>query len=187
VREPTAERGFTLIELMMVVAIIAVLAVIVVPQFTREAHKTKGKTEVSAMFAQLQTKEETYKQEAGAYLPAVGTTLQCPTSGPIKAGYNFATLMTDGTCAADWTTLRINPPESKMYCQYTIKTGAKTDELAPPLTFKNSQGLAGAETTLASSWWYLMAECDEDGQGGTNATYYASSVDPTLQILNSGN
>jgi prepilin-type N-terminal cleavage/methylation domain-containing protein len=184
VREPTAERGFTLIELMMVVAIIAVLAIIVVPQFTKEAHKTKGKTEVSAMFAQLQTKEETWKNEAGSYLPAVGTTLTCD-SAPRPAGYNFTT--TCVTSGSDWEKLRIAPPEQKMYCAYTIETGSKTTTLTPPLTFKNSAGVAAtAEPALASSWYYMMAECDEDGQGGTNATYYASSVDPTIQILNSG-
>ena len=164
----------------MVVAIIAVLAIIVVPQFTREAHKTKGKTEVSAMFAQLQTKEETYKQEVGSYLAAA----TCP-STPSVAGINFTT--TCITTSSAWETLRIAPPESKMHCAYTVATGAKTDVLTPPLTFKNSQGVAAAESNLATSWWYMTAECDEDGQGGTNATYYASSVDPTLQILNSGN
>ena len=165
---------------MMVVAIIAVLAVIVVPQFTKEAHKTKGKTEVSAMFAQLQTKEETYKQESGTYLDAA----KCPSS-PSVAGINFTT--TCITTSSAWETLRIAPPESKMHCAYTIESGLKTQTLTPPLTFKNSAGVAAtAEPALASSWWYVTAECDEDGQGGTNATYYASSVDPTIQILNSG-
>jgi prepilin-type N-terminal cleavage/methylation domain-containing protein len=180
VREPTAERGFTLIELMMVVAIIAVLAVIVVPNFIGEARKTKGKSEVSAMFAQLQTKVETYKQETGSYLEAA----TCPTA-PSVAGINFTT--TCITSPSAWETLRIAPPESKMHCSYTIETGLKTEELIPPLTFKNSAGVAAtAEPTLASSWWYVIAECDEDGQGTPNATYYASSVDPTIQILSSG-
>ena len=38
-REPRDERGFTIIELMIVVAIIAILAIVVVPMFTGESKK----------------------------------------------------------------------------------------------------------------------------------------------------
>jgi len=178
VREPVEERGFTLIELMVVVAIIAVLAVIVVPQFTREARKTKGKSEVSPMFAELATKEGIYKSEVGSYLAAA----QCP-SAASPSGYNFVTSCK--TSGSAWESLRVNPPEKTMHCAYTIAVGAAGTTFTPPLTFKNSQGAAAAEPTLAESWFYITAECDEDGQGGTNATYYMSSVDATLQILNS--
>jgi prepilin-type N-terminal cleavage/methylation domain-containing protein len=179
VREPTAERGFTLIELMVVVAIIAVLAVIVVPQFTREAHKTKGKSEVTPMFAELATKEETYKAEVGTYLAAA----KCPTA-PTPSGYVFVTSCK--TTASAWESLRVNPPEKTMRCAYTIVVGPAATTFTPPLTFLNSQGAAAAEPTPAQSWYYITAECDENGQGGTNATYYMSSMDPTIQTLNSG-
>jgi type IV pilus assembly protein PilE len=180
VHETSAERGFTLIELMMVVAIIAVLAIIVVPLFTREVHKTKGQSEVNPMFTELGTKEETYKQEAGSFLGAV----QCPAAAS-PAGYDIvATCKTSGSA---WESLRVQAPNSTMHCAYTIVVGLKTDTLTPPTGIKNSAGVvSAAEANLATSWWYMTAECDEDGQGGTNALYYRSSVDPTLQILNSG-
>src|SRR5437868_6251733 len=101
---------------MVAVAIIAVLAVIVIPQFTKEAHVTRGKTEVNAMFAQLQTKEETYKEEAGVYLAAA----ECPTN-PVATGYSFATTCLVASSA--WETLRISPPESTMRCTYQIVVG----------------------------------------------------------------
>ncbi|HUS32903.1 MAG TPA: type II secretion system protein [Kofleriaceae bacterium] len=179
-RETTAERGFTLIELMMVVAIIAVLAIIVVPTFVGEARKAKGQAEVNAMFTAISTKQETYKNEFNSYLALP----MCPTTGPSVAGANIGKMIVDGDCDAAWVTARVAAPESKMHCAYTVVVGAKGTTLTPPTGFKNSQGVAAAEPTLASGWWYATAECDEDGQGGTNAMYYESSVDTNIQVTN---
>ena len=184
VREPSAQRGFTLIELMIVVAVIAILAMVVVPTFLKSANKTKGKTEVTAMFAELASKEEAYKTESATntYLDSAAV---CPAAGPQKAGYNFQTSCV--TTGSTWETLRINPPESKMFCAYRIVAGKRTDTLTPPMGFKNSRGtLNAAEPSLASGWWYITAECDEDRHGGTNAKYYMSSLDSKLQVTNSG-
>ena len=68
-RARSSEAGFTLIELMTVVAIIAILAVVVVPQFMSEAKKVTGDSEVNAMFAELGTKLEQYKLEQGTSSP----------------------------------------------------------------------------------------------------------------------
>ena len=38
--------------------------------------------------------------------------------------------------------------------------------------------------TPAGGWWYAVAECDADGQGGTNSTYFISSVDTKVQKQN---
>ena len=177
---------------MIVVAIIAILAAVVVPTFTKDANKTRGKTEVNAMFAQMAAKEEVYKQEVGSYL-ASGA--KCPTS-PTPAGVDFTT--TCVTSGSTWEKLRILPAEGKssttttgsspgIRCAYQIFTGIAGSTLTVPTGFKTSAGtVSGSETNLASSWWYLTAECDEDNAGGTNATYYESSVDPNIQVLNSG-
>jgi type IV pilus assembly protein PilE len=173
------ERGFTLTEVMFVVAVIAVLAAIAIPSFTKETRRTKGSTEVSAMFAEVATRLEQYKLERGAYLDVA----RCPGTVP-SAAYNFQTTCRTGSTG--WDSLRVMAPEATMRCAYSIESGTSADTLTPPAGFQNSQGAASAEPALAGSWWYLLAECDLDGQGGTNARYYQSSVDRRIQKQNEG-
>ena len=133
---------------------------------------------VNAMFTELATKLDAYKLEMGAQHASIA---ECPTTGPDKTGYNFAT-----TCTTGWSDIRVQPPQSKNYCSYEVVTGVTGSTLTVPAGFLTSQGGTGAEPTLASSWWYILAECDEDGQGGTNSTFYKSSVDGKLQTQNEG-
>jgi prepilin-type N-terminal cleavage/methylation domain-containing protein len=51
VHERVAQRGFTIIELMIVVAIIAVLAIVVIPSFIKESKRTKSQSEVQPMIS----------------------------------------------------------------------------------------------------------------------------------------
>jgi Tfp pilus assembly protein PilE len=142
---------------MMVVAVIAVLAIIVVPMFIGETKKAKGKSEISPMFAELAHREDQYKMENGAYLDAPA----CPTSAS-NAGTDVVTgCLGSGT---PWTLLRVQPSETKLKCSYTVTVGlAADDPIAVLPTWVASLPSANAVTapSLATSWYFIEAVCPD--------------------------
>ncbi len=73
--------GFTLIELMIVVAIIGILAAIAIPNFLRfqlKAKSSEGKTNIAA----IRTAEQSYYSEFGVYVSTANAT---PTDAPTSA------------------------------------------------------------------------------------------------------
>jgi prepilin-type N-terminal cleavage/methylation domain-containing protein len=170
--DPRPQAGFTLLEVMIVVAVIGILAAVVVPSWSRESRKGKGDSEINAMFAEIATKQEQYKIDNGVYLAAPA----CP-SAPSTAGADFnAICVTSGSA---WATLRVNAPESRLRCTYVVTAGAAGATLTPPSGFTVAHQPAGA-------WYYLVGTCDLDGSGGTNSTFFLSSTDTAIQKLNSG-
>ncbi len=172
-RERRDERGFTIIELMIVVAIIAVLAVVVVPLFTSEGKKVKSKTEVGAMVAELASKQERYKNESNVYLAVA----ECPT----PASQNAKPVTACQTAGSPWVTLGVVPTEQNLRCSYEVYQGDSATAPTAP---------AGATVVIpaayvATSWYMIHARCDIDGDG-VLAHYVTSSFDAALQITREG-
>jgi prepilin-type N-terminal cleavage/methylation domain-containing protein len=67
VRTRTNQKGFTLIELMIVVVIIGILAALAIPRFMQATTKSK-QSEAKQILKQIYTMERTYRQETGLYL-----------------------------------------------------------------------------------------------------------------------
>ena len=160
------ERGFTLIEIMLALAVVAALAVLAVPTFFRESRKVRGKSEVTTMFAELSTKEDQYKVLTSSYLSAAA----CP-SAPSSAGQDASACVASGQ---PWNTLAVALPQPKLECSYAITVGAAGTTPSPPTPFTMS--------APAGAWFYIVATCDLDGTSSTNSRYFTNSVDPALQI-----
>ena len=179
-RRSRGSAGFTLLEMMVVVIMIGILAAIAVPAFTDESRKTKANSEVSAFFAEFQTREEQYRVDVGAYLAALTT---CPAS-PSPSGQSITACVASGqpwgpnvgtNLPADQR-LNVSLPSQTAFCTYKITTGSGTGTNNPNgFTFTSPTGI----------WYYLLATCDMDGDG-TKSTFFVSSVDSTIQKLNEG-
>lgn len=162
------ESGFTLIEMMIVVAVLAILAVVVVPMFTRETRKSKASSEVGAMFGELAVRQEQYKLENGAYL----STAKCP-AAPSAKGQSPAACLAAGS---PWRQLRLQV-ENTLYCTYEVVAGKGAGT-------NNPSGFQF--TSPAGAWFYIVATCDMDGNAGTLSTYFISSENPARQVQNEG-
>jgi type IV pilus assembly protein PilA len=103
--------GFTLIELMIVVAIIGILAAIAIPNFLRfqlKAKSSEGKTNIAA----IRTAEQSYYSEFGTYVSADGA--------PAAVGQNQKTTFSETASAGmDFNTLGWSP-EGQVYFSYGV-------------------------------------------------------------------
>lgn len=169
VRDPQA--GFTLIEMMFVAAIIAILAAIAIPVFTKEANKGKGQSEVMAFFAEIANKQEQFKIDNGTYLDTAGPCPATPTPGGVA--------ITCQNAGQPWDGLRIEVPAS-VACSYDIQAGNAT--IAP-----NPGGFTFTSPATPRNWYYVIARCNEDSDTATpDATFFTSSLDSNIQKLNEG-
>jgi type IV pilus assembly protein PilA len=172
--EGGGRQGFTLMELMIVVAIVGILATLAVFMFTRHVAKAKA-SEVPAMFAELKLREQQYHLENESFL-STGTsdTDFFPSATPPGSSPQSFDITTD----AEWQALRINPDKTQLYCVYVARAGAGGDDTNVGSTASAAPFNLG--TVPPINWFYLLASCDFDGDGTTSTYFTLSDTEGTI-------
>ena len=157
--------GFTLLELMIAVAIVGVLAAVAMFTYTRYVRKARS-SEVPAMFAEFRLRQEQFHAENGTYLSTGADETDLHPAAP--SGPDNPNPI--APIPATWAQLRINTDKAVLYCAYTNIAGPGGGGTIGAIA--NSFGMTAAP---ASNWFYMIAQCDLDGDSTTNSTYFARS------------
>jgi prepilin-type N-terminal cleavage/methylation domain-containing protein len=157
-RPNACERGFTLVELMVVVAITGVLATLAtygVRKYVLEAKKA----EASSMLVQIRAAEEAYKDEAFEYLGAGNFDVWNPTSRPSDGKRSWDLDPTNTMRTGVFNPLGVRPDGPVAY-SYAVVAGLAGGAIP---------GIPTARTfsfpTPTGPFYIAMAKADLNGDG----------------------
>ena len=178
------EAGFTLVELLVTIAVISILAAIAIPSFFGETRKTRAIAEVAPMFNDLRIRMEQYLQERGVYPDTLTESGLYPTATPNAALHALQPL------PATWQALNVQISGSDaVRCGYTWVSSRSNNGTTGPST-----GNAGPKATVApfnfvapnNDWYYLLAKCRMDPNHTGFSWYFTSSLDSKILSDNEG-
>ena len=150
-------RGFSLIELMIVVAILGVLAALAIPAFNR--YIARGKlSEATTMLQNIKMQQESYRQAYGRY-----HAIQDFNPDEITAKKALNEWDTAGAVGAEWEKLGAKPNSKYTYYQYAVGAGGPWGVL--DVDDEGSRGLPEVDPLTSKHWWVAVAHGDLDNDG----------------------
>jgi type IV pilus assembly protein PilA len=159
-------KGFTLVELMIVVAIIGILAAIAIPNFRNYQMKAKT-SEVKVNLGAIKTSLESYRAENNVYLACPASPANIP--GPSKVAW---------LGGATWTQIGFSPSANVHYSYGVATVGAAATsatgylaagwaDLDDTLAAVATPGPAGALAANVGAARALMVTAAQIGRGST--------------------
>lgn len=142
------QRGFTLVELMVVVAIIGILAAIAVFTYTRSVKRARV-SEVRNVMAEFKLRQEKYYVENDEYL---ATGVDDADIFPTPSAGDPTSISSPPT---EWDTLGINLGKGELWCGFVSIVG----EAGDATTIGSIATLFGFTTAPAEDWYYVVADC----------------------------
>ena len=172
-RSRARNEGFSLMELMTVVAIVGVLSAMAIPTFSDYLYKSRT-TEATEFLGVIRLREEAYRSEFGAYCPTL-TTSQLPTElGSLDSPDNLVpnpkttgretVFFTPPSGNTEWRQLGASPSGPVRF-GYGVVAG-------DPSTIPKNLGFEARR----DFWWVAraVADLDEDGEYVMFETYSAN-------------
>lgn len=178
------EAGFTLVELLVTIAVISILAAIAIPSFFGETRKARANAEVRPMFNDLRIRMEQYLQERGVYPDTLSEGGLYPTANP------DGTLRALQPLPATWQAInvKISGPDT-VRCGYTwVSSRSNNGTVGPTVGNAGAKALAAPFTFVppANDWYYLLAKCRMDPSHTGYSWYFTSSLDSRIVPDNEG-
>jgi len=138
-------RGFTLIELMIVVAVIGILAAIAVPAFNEQLRKSR-RSEAMEELSDLQLRQERWRADHATY----GSLADIGGSSPLASGnYTVAVSTPGGNCATG-----VAASSANSFAITATATGAQAnDTKCATMTLTSLCGVVSRTSTAAGDCW----------------------------------